>query len=177
MERERTAMEGGVEAGNQVRICRATLAEEAAGFRIVAEYNDAVGVQVRDTPEAFRASYFSEGGGLWLALVGEEIVGCIALRALPRMQPATDAAEVKRLYVRPTSRGRGIADALLDRLEAYASEHGVRTLYLDSKDDLQAALRFYRRRGYRPCERYNDNPQATVFMRKDLECKDVECRS
>jgi GNAT superfamily N-acetyltransferase len=173
---ERTAMEGGVEAGEQVRICRASLAQEAAAFRIVAEYNDAVGVQVRDTPEAFRASYFSEGGGLWLALVGEEIVGCIALRALPRMQPAARAAEVKRLYVRPAWRGRGIADALLDRLEAYASEYGVRTLYLDSKDDLQAALRFYRRRGYRPCARYNDNPQATVFLRKDLECKDLECK-
>jgi GNAT superfamily N-acetyltransferase len=176
----RTAMKGGVEAAEQVRICRASLAQEAAAFRIVAEYNDAVGVQVRDTEEAFRASYFSEGGGVWLALVGEEIVGCIALRALPQMRAAAEvsaietvaaqAGEIKRLYVRPSWRGRGIADALLDRLEAYAWERRVRTLYLDSKDDLQAALRFYRRRGYRPCARYNDNPQATVFLRRDLEC-------
>lgn len=153
-----------------MRICRASLAEEAEAFRIVEEYNQAVDVQVRDTVEAFRASYFSESGGVWLARPGkdgEEIVGCIAMRALPKGR-AAEAAEVKRLYVRPAWRGRGIADALLDRLEAYALERGVRTLYLDSKDDLHAALRFYRRRGYQPCARYNDNAQATVFLRRDL---------
>ena len=151
-----------------VRICRASLAEQAEAFRIVAEYNEAVGVQVRDTAEEFRASYFGENGGLWLAMAGGQAVGCIAMRALPGRKTTADAAEVKRLYVRPVWRGRGIADALLDRLEAYAQEHGVRALYLDSKDDLQAALRFYRRRGYQPCARYNDNPQATVFLRRDL---------
>jgi ribosomal protein S18 acetylase RimI-like enzyme len=152
-----------------VRIYKASLAEEAEAFRIVAEYNQAVGVEVRDSEESFRNSYFRDGGGLWLAQAPlgpeQEAVGCIAMRALPRMERA---AEVKRLYVRPEWRGRGIADALLDELERYAMECGIGTLYLDSKDDLQAALRFYRRRGYQSCARYNDNPQATVFMRKQL---------
>jgi hypothetical protein len=42
---------------------------------------------------------------------------------------------------------------------------GYSTLYLDSKDDLIDAIRFYRKQGYRSCERYNENPQATVFMK------------
>jgi hypothetical protein len=41
-------------------------------------------------------------------------------------------------------------------------------LYLDTKDDLDNAIRFYLRHGYKCCGRYNRNPQATMFMRKRL---------
>jgi ribosomal protein S18 acetylase RimI-like enzyme len=53
-------------------------------------------------------------------------------------------------------------------LERFASERQVAWLYLDTKDDLTGAIAFYRRHNYRVCERYNDNPQATIFMRKRL---------
>jgi GNAT superfamily N-acetyltransferase len=134
-----------------------------AAWRIVSEYYEAVGVVVREDPAEFLAHYFGEGSGVWLARDGEEIVGCIALRPLEGI-PA--AGEVKRLYVKPPVRGRGIAGLLLDALHEYARRAGYTTLYLDSKDDLTDALRFYRNRGYRLCERYNDNPQATVFMQR-----------
>ena len=42
-------------------------------------------------------------------------------------------------------------------------------IYLDTYDDLKAAIALYIRRGYETCERYNDNPQATVFLRKQIE--------
>lgn len=72
------------------------------------------------------------------------------------------------MYVRPAYRGRGIARRLLTELETFAVARGVQWLYLDSKDDLVEAIRFYERSGYERCERYNDNPQATIFMRKAL---------
>jgi len=58
--------------------------------------------------------------------------------------------------------------ALLVALEQYAEASSYEWLYLDSKDDLKAALRFYDRHGYEACERYNHNEQATVFLRKAL---------
>jgi GNAT superfamily N-acetyltransferase len=70
--------------------------------------------------------------------------------------------------VRLGSRGQGVAEALLLALEIYAAEHSYKALYLDSKKDLMPAIRFYRRHGYQPCPRYNDNPQATIFMRKQI---------
>ncbi|GAC1545419.1 MAG: hypothetical protein NVS3B16_14800 [Vulcanimicrobiaceae bacterium] len=79
-----------------------------------------------------------------------------------------DACEIKRLYVRASHRSMGIADALMDALEAYALARGYRCAFLDTKDDLRAAISFYARRGYTPCERYNDNPQATIFMQRRL---------
>lgn len=56
----------------------------------------------------------------------------------------------------------------MDALEAFAADHKYRFAYLDTKDDLEAAIAFYRRRGYARTERYNDNPQATLFMRRRL---------
>jgi hypothetical protein len=38
----------------------------------------------------------------------------------------------------------------------------------DSYDDLKAAITLYEKRRYQRCESYNDNPQATLFMRKQI---------
>jgi GNAT superfamily N-acetyltransferase len=146
-----------------IRIERATRVDEA--YEIVQEYYAAVDVVVREDAEEFAREYFGPGSGIWLASEDESTVGCIALRPLQRFE---QSGEVKRLYVKPESRGRRIADLLLKELEEYALEAGYRTLYLDTKDDLVTAIRFYERHGYEHCERYNENPQATIFMKKDL---------
>jgi ribosomal protein S18 acetylase RimI-like enzyme len=149
----------------EVKVHRASPGEVDAAYSIVSEYYEAVSVLVRDDRAAFEQEYFADGSGIWLATVDGSIVGCIGLHRLPNLQ---DGAEIKRLYVHPKDRGQGIAEALLDALEAYAAEHGYRALYLDSKSDLLTAIRFYQRHGYSRCERYNDNSQATIFMRKEL---------
>ena len=147
-------------------VWRAGEQDRESAFALVEEYNEAVSVLVRDTAESFARDYFGAGAGLWLAESGGAMAGCIALRPLKTRE---NAGEIKRLYVRPAFRGAGAAAALLAVLESYAAESGYRWLYLDSKDDLKAAIRFYQRHGYEPCERYNENCQATVFMRKAVE--------
>ena len=134
-------------------------------YSIVREYYEAVGVVLRDDWESFAREYFGDGSGIWLAYEDAGAVGCIALRPLPQLGRA---GEIKRMYVKPQSRGLGIAERLLKALEEYAAAAGYRALYLDTKDDLTTAIRFYRRHGYEDCERYNENPQATLFMRKEL---------
>ncbi|MFY9780975.1 MAG: GNAT family N-acetyltransferase [Candidatus Baltobacteraceae bacterium] len=145
-----------------IAVERARLTDLPEASAIVDEYCDAIDVAVRDET---LLPYFRDGCGLWLAREGAITLGCIALRPLPAIE---GACEVKRLYVRPAFRGRGVADLLLDALHGYASACGYGAAYLDTKDDLRAAIRFYERRGYEPCARYNDNPQATVFMRRAL---------
>jgi ribosomal protein S18 acetylase RimI-like enzyme len=130
-------------------------------WAIVTEYYDAVAVVAREDRPAFSSAYFNEGSGFWLARTSAEVVGCIALRPL---NVFPHSGEVKRLYVKPAFRGQAIAGLLLDALHNYARTAGYEWLYLDSKDDLAAAIRFYEKRGYRRCARYNDNPQATIFM-------------
>src|SRR5271168_2804911 len=142
-----------------VKVHRARPSEIDAAYSIVSEYYEAVGVLVRDDRGAFEREYFVDGAGIWLATADHEIVGCIGLHRLPQLK---DSAEIKRLYVRVEHRGQGIAEALLKALERFAVEQGYGALYLDSKKDLMPAIRFYRRHGYSLCERYNDNPQATI---------------
>lgn len=149
-----------------ISIHRAELSELDAVYAIVSEYYEAIGVLIRDDKETFEQGYFADGTGFWLASIHQEIVGCIALRALPHFE---NSGEIKRLYVRPQYRKQGIAEALLEALEEYAALHGYASLYLDTKDDLTAAIRFYKSHGYQFCERYNENPQATIFLRKPLQ--------
>jgi GNAT superfamily N-acetyltransferase len=144
-----------------ITISRAGPGDLDQAWAIVTEYYDAVDVVAREDRPGFSSAYFSEGSGFWLARSGVKVVGCIALRPLDAF---TASGEVKRLYVQPASRGQGIAGLLLDAVHEYARTAGYEWLYLDSKDDLAAAIHFYERRGYRPCARYNDNPQATIFM-------------
>jgi len=144
---------------------RATLADSAAAWTLVDEYCRDFGIVIPDDAVSFR-EYLAGSGALWLASERDDVMGCVGLRPLPNVGP--DAGEVKRLYVRPSYRGRGVAGALMDALEAGARQTGYGALYLDTKDDLPAAIRFYEHRGYERIPRYNDNPQATIFMRRLL---------
>ena len=148
-----------------VTIRRATAADATAARAISEEYAEAFAIVVRDDDATFR-TYLEGPGALWLAERDGETIGCVVLRPLPAL--GDRAAEVKRLYVRPAQRGAGVAAALMDALEAHARAGGYDAIVLDTKDDLVAAIRFYEQRGYERIPRYNDNPQATIFMRRVL---------
>jgi GNAT superfamily N-acetyltransferase len=72
-------------------------------------------------------------------------VGCGGLRPL---EPG--AAEIKRMYVVPDWRGRGVSGAVLAALEQAAVARGRRTLRLETGPEQVAAIRLYERSGYVP---------------------------
>lgn len=82
----------------------------------------------------------------------------------------TGGAELKRMYVRPANRSRGVARRLLAFLEAEAQGRGVRVVRLETGVSQPEALRFYERAGYArrgPFGEYTDDP-LSVFMEKPL---------
>jgi len=147
---------------SSLRIVRLTEVDDDARA-ILDEYYEAVHVVQRDKPGRIQKLIDTPASGIWLAYLGDEVVGCVVLRKLTKL---SRASECKRLYVKPSARGKHIADKLLDAQEAFARSQRVEWIYLDSYDDLKAAIALYEKRGYERCERYNDNPQATLFMRK-----------
>ncbi|MGB2670407.1 MAG: GNAT family N-acetyltransferase [Candidatus Acidiferrum sp.] len=157
-------------SADEVSVRRASIEECDVAWKIVEEYYEAAGVVARDAKDKFAQMYFDDGAGVWLARAGTGVTGCVALRPLSTIE---HSAEVKRLYVQPLFRGRGIAAALYRGLELYARDWGYKWLYLDTTDDMVAAQRFYGALGYDLTARYNDNPQATIFMRKDLRTSSV----
>jgi GNAT superfamily N-acetyltransferase len=148
-----------------LKIYRATEMQTELAYELVQEYYAAACVVAREGPQEFAEQYFGEGAGIWLAEVAGNVVGCVALRELVG---TAGAAEIKRLYLRPKYRGQGVSDLLLDALEDHARECGYHWLYLDTAAEMKAAVRFYQRKGFVECERYNKNPQAALFMRKAI---------
>lgn len=74
-------------------------------------------------------------------------------------------AELKRLYVAPEFRGRGLALQLLENLEDLARELGYRALRLDAWSPGRG---LYLAAGYHEIPDYNDNPHAVFWGEKEL---------
>lgn len=78
--------------------------------------------------------------------------------------------EVKRMYVRPEARGRGVAQQLMAALEAAACAAGCQVLKLETGPDQPEALRFYASQGFVSQGPFGDYPEhpLSVFMSKTL---------
>ncbi|BEJ16616.1 hypothetical protein CspHIS471_0600170 [Cutaneotrichosporon sp. HIS471] len=92
-----------------------------------------------------------------------EAAACGAVRIL---EPGI--AEIKRMWVNPSARGRRVATRLLVHLEAQCVALGAHTIRLDTKDVLTEAIAMYKKYGYYEVPRYNDNPYATHFFEKKV---------
>lgn len=80
---------------------------------------------------------------LWVAVEGEAVVGSVALRDL-----GGDAVELKRMYLRPGQRGRGLGRQLLGVALDWARTHGKRVVRLDTSERMLAARRLYEAHGF-----------------------------
>ena len=80
-----------------------------------------------------------------------------------------EAAEIKRMYVVPAARGRGIAKALLAALEDAARDLGYTVARLDTGPRQPHAQRMYEAAGYLPIGNFNRNPVASFWGVKRLD--------
>ena len=105
-------------------------------------------------------------GALLLAYDGGEAVACGAVHVI-----APGVAEVKRMFVAPRARGRGMGRALLDALERAAVTLGCDVARLDSTEPLAEAMALYRSAGYVEIGDYNRNPNATTWLERRLRSR------
>ncbi|MBX3268502.1 MAG: GNAT family N-acetyltransferase [Acidobacteria bacterium] len=109
--------------------------------------------------------YAPPEGRLYLASVGEEPAGCIALRSL-----GDGICEMKRLYLRENARGLGLGRRLIEQVIADAREIGYRKMRLDTyPPKMGKAVSLYEAHGFHPIDAYYENPHGnTLFMELDL---------
>jgi ribosomal protein S18 acetylase RimI-like enzyme len=108
--------------------------------------------------------YSRPGGLVLIARHDDTPAGVIAYRMF---EPGV--AEMKRLYVRPEFRGRGLARELANELIEDARARGYRTMLLDTLASMSAARALYRDLGFAPTEPYYDNPlPGVMYMALDL---------
>lgn len=106
------------------------------------------------------------GGSFHLAWAdgrdGPVAVGCAGVEIAPRAPEPT--AELRRVFVTPAFRGRGVAGALLDAAESAARRLGAVVVRLDTRHDLVEALALYARRGYVDVPAFNEDRYAQRWL-------------
>lgn len=104
-------------------------------------------------------------GEIILALLDEEVAGCIALYPLKEKEEC----EMKRLYVRPGYRKHKIGDLLVRQLLDDAVQLGYKKMKLDTLQKLQPAIKLYHKYGFTETTAYYPNPlEGVVYMEKEL---------
>lgn len=104
--------------------------------------------------------YAPPDGRLLVAERDGQIVGCIAFRKVDER-----ICEMKRLYVRPQERGRGIGRRLSERLLAEARDAGYSEMRLDVLEEFERARALYTTLGFEPAEPIAFNPlPGTSFL-------------
>lgn len=104
----------------------------------------------------------------FVAREGDVIWGTAALA--DRVDASGPYGEVKSMFVSPEARGKGVAQALMEHLEATAKAKGFGAMKLETGDALTAAHRLYARHGFSICGPFGDYPEAasSIFMEKPL---------
>ena len=109
--------------------------------------------------------YAPPSGGLLLAIAGSTPAGCVGLRDL-----GGGTCEMKRLYVTPEHRGRGIGRLLVEEVIRQAGQAGHRRMVLDTMPDMLGALAMYREFGFVKADRYWEHPAShAIFLERPIE--------
>jgi putative acetyltransferase len=112
--------------------------------------------------------YAPPRGALLLASVDGIVAGCCALRPLDSSD-YVNAAEMKRLYVRPAFRGMGLGRQLADAILDAARIAGYGSVLLDTLDDMEIARAMYEDLGFKEIPPYYHNPLAGAhYLKVDL---------
>ena len=129
---------------HQVESVRNLFREYAASLDVDLEYQN-FPAELAGLP----GSYSPPGGSLLLAHDGDAAVGCVAFRRMDER-----VCEMKRLYVRPVSQGRGVGALLVAAAIERARALGYGQMWLDTLPSMAGAQRLYARLGFDPIAPY-----------------------
>lgn len=113
------------------------------------------GAQTDEELAHLPSSYEANGGAFWVAVRGNEMLGTCGVFPV-----APGTFELRKMYLRPTSRGLGLGKRLLDEALRWTRQIGGRRMVLDTTEQMVRAIEFY---------------EANGFVRDDSEIRGSRC--
>jgi GNAT superfamily N-acetyltransferase len=107
-------------------------------------FENYIQVSLREEIDRIAAYYAARRGSFWVAEDDGKLAGMFGLEGI-----ASATAELRRMYVDPAYRRRGLAHTMLLHAEQICRDAGTQVLALSTSELQQAALAFYRNAGYR----------------------------
>lgn len=109
-----------------------------------AAFESYIARSLTDEMNRVSAYYGERGGSFWVAICRSKLVGMFGL------EPASPGAlELRRMYVDPAARRRGVASLMLQFAEQQCKRSTANLLTLSTSELQPAAINFYRNAGYR----------------------------
>lgn len=133
------------------------------------EYADWLGIDLcfqgfEEELRTLPGAYAPPSGALFLVMDNESPVGCVALKRIDHC-----TSEMKRLYVRPSLREKGLGKSLSMRAIDVAEALGYDYIRLDTLSRMDKVVQLYKYLGFEEIDPYYHNPEPdAVFMQKKL---------
>src|SRR5690606_29993475 len=110
---------------------------------------------------------YADAGRSWVAVLEEHDADKAALVGYVLVLVVDGAAHVEQISVHPSAQGRGVARALLARVEAYAREHGLTALTLTTFRGVPWNAPLYEHLGFRELHAAEVGPQLAALVERE----------
>ncbi len=111
--------------------------------------------------------YHTKGGEFWVVEREGEIVGTAAYYPIER---GKNAVEIRKMYILPAARGKGLGKFLLQELESKIASRGFDEIWIETASVLKEAVKMYENSGYQPTTGVETQRCDRVYM-KVLNCE------
>ncbi len=119
-----------------------------------------------DDVHDIQKAYLSNGGGFWIIIENDEVIGSIGLE-----KTSGSRGCIKRFYVRDSYRRKGLGERLLNMVLDFARAEGIQEVYASTLKNMDAAISFYEKNGFSRIDKMPDEMPRyidTEYFRYDI---------
>jgi len=147
--------------GQVVKVIKANKSHKSHILRLLDEFRTACMAIIDPSKNLISTTAIEFGGNIFnkvidspnsiifLAVKNNKYIGIATVYKIPQIRRGEYCAEIEEMYVEPKFWGKGVAQLFIDKITGWAKEHNIKTVRLESSNELKRAHGFYEKAGFR----------------------------